>query len=568
MKTKEKNNRNKPCSCGSGKKYKKCCLGYTKRDYCENRNGVLGYDCTYVIPNDENSKGILTIEHWDGNPNNNQPDNLLTLCGNCARYKTNLCKDWETPGRNLKVVEGRNWVKPIDFIYKDWIAYCNSDTFPHIRNNIAIIVGKMGQGKTFSITEYMIPEWSKPKHNLQLVIVSAPQKGILDEIDFARSARKNDLLFTTSAIQALTWLESGERVIYTTNHQGLISKNGIKLYEYCKDNSVKHAFIIDEAHTWLCTSAKSYKQTMGHYMTKKGKYSASVYKLLSKVCSYNPYVFGLTATPNGEQTGRVPISKDETTFLIINKSCPVQLLLPKQAWIKEHGYLNLQDPTETFNKMAERIAEIENSKVNTGVKKSLLIQCCTDGNGSPYALDKVLGEVQEIYKELGVEDEHKICVMASERNESYTPNGDLQKENEESLKRMLNDMNDPLTVIIVVYKAQLGMNVHTMGGLMVLRNTDKDDGIGLSLTEFARQLMGRLVRINVADFDTFKEDFDYDFTKYYHSLSDTEKEHAIEANSFFVDIPADNKMWELAIQEFRNSYANNVQFATESLMLS
>lgn len=537
-------------------------MKYKKKEYCENCNGILGYDCTYVIPKDINSRGILTLEHWDGNPKNNQPDNLLTLCGNCAQYKTNLYEDWKTPGRNLKVVPGSNWVNPLDFITKDWVAYCNQPTFKSIRNLIGIIVGKTGQGKTFSITDKMIPEWSKPNHDLQLVVVSAPQNGILDEIDFAICARENGWLHTTNPHTALEYLENDEKVIYLSTHQGLISKNGKKLLKYSKDNEVKHAVIIDEAHTWLCTNPEVYKKVVGW---NTDGYSATLYNLLSEVCSYNPYVFGLTATPNGEQTGKVPIPNSKTSFQIINKSCPVQLLLPKQAWIKEHGYLNLQNTTETFNKVKQRIIEIENSKVNTGVKKTLLLSCSVSGYGSPYEVESVLKQVKSIYKELGINDEFKICVMTSGRNESHTPDGDIKKETEDSLKRNLNKTDNPLSVLIVVHKGTMGMNIPTLSGVMVLKRTDKDDGEGLSLTEFARQLMGRLVRINVSDSKKFKREFDYDFSEYYQSLSDSEREDAIEANSFFVDIPADNEMWELAIQEFRTSYVNDVQFATESL---
>jgi hypothetical protein len=104
-----------------------------------------------------------------------------------------------------------------------------------------------------------------------------------------------------------------------------------------------------------------------------------------------------------------------------------------------------------------------------------------------------------------------------------------------------------------------------MSGVMVLKRTDKDDGDGLSLTEFARQLIGRLVRINVLNQKSLKEQYNYDFSEYYQTLSDEEKINAIEANSFFVDIPANNEMWELAIQEFRQTYVNNVEFAIESL---
>jgi hypothetical protein len=537
-------------------------MKYTKKEYCENCNSILGYECTYTLPIDKHSNGILTIEHWDGNPNNNLPDNLLTLCGNCARYKTNLYQDWSTPGRNLKRVEGSSWVNPIDFIWKDWVAYCNSSLFPKIKNNIGIIVGKTGQGKTFSITKYMIPEWSKPKHDLQLVIVSAPQTGILDEIDFRVCAATNGWLFSDNPQSTLELLEGGYRVIHISTHKGLVSKNGKNLIKYCKATNIKHSIIIDEAHTWLCTDLEVYKQTVGW---NTNDYSAVLYNLLSEVSSYNPYVFGLTATPNGQQTGKVPINNSQTTFQIINKSCPVQLLLPKQAWIKEHTYLNLENVEETFDKIKQRIIEIENSKLITGVKKTLLLSCSIDGYNNPYEVSSVLKKVNEIYLDLGIEDDFKTCVMTSKKNESYTPDGSIEQENETSLKRKLNNNEDPLSVILVVHKGTMGMNIPTMSGVMVLKRTDKDDGNGLSLTEFSRQLMGRLVRINVCNQKDLKGKYNYDFSEYYKTLSDTERLNAIEANSFFVDIPANNQMWELAIQEFRQTYVNTVEFATESL---
>ena len=36
----------------------------------------------------------LDIDHIDGNPSNNDPLNLQTLCANCHRLKTKLNKDW------------------------------------------------------------------------------------------------------------------------------------------------------------------------------------------------------------------------------------------------------------------------------------------------------------------------------------------------------------------------------------------------------------------------------------------------------------------------------------------
>lgn len=37
----------------------------------------------------------LDIDHIDGDPSNNNPDNLQTLCANCHRLKTKLNNDWK-----------------------------------------------------------------------------------------------------------------------------------------------------------------------------------------------------------------------------------------------------------------------------------------------------------------------------------------------------------------------------------------------------------------------------------------------------------------------------------------
>lgn len=37
----------------------------------------------------------LDIDHIDGNPSNNNPENLQTLCANCHRLKTKLNNDWK-----------------------------------------------------------------------------------------------------------------------------------------------------------------------------------------------------------------------------------------------------------------------------------------------------------------------------------------------------------------------------------------------------------------------------------------------------------------------------------------
>jgi hypothetical protein len=72
-----------------------------RKDYCENTDGRLGYVCESVI----RIPAQLEVDHIDGNPKNNDPSNLQTLCSLCHKYKTLMQKDYSTPGRKkLKAV--------------------------------------------------------------------------------------------------------------------------------------------------------------------------------------------------------------------------------------------------------------------------------------------------------------------------------------------------------------------------------------------------------------------------------------------------------------------------------
>ena len=60
-----------------------------KKDYCENRDGRLGFECTATI------MGYLQLDmdHIDGNHYNNTPENIQTLCKNCHSWKSHVNED-------------------------------------------------------------------------------------------------------------------------------------------------------------------------------------------------------------------------------------------------------------------------------------------------------------------------------------------------------------------------------------------------------------------------------------------------------------------------------------------
>ena len=66
-----------------------------RKTYCENIDGRLGFKCTTTIL----MLAQLDGDHIDGNPSNNDPSNIQTLCSCCHTYKTIMNGDSKTPGR-------------------------------------------------------------------------------------------------------------------------------------------------------------------------------------------------------------------------------------------------------------------------------------------------------------------------------------------------------------------------------------------------------------------------------------------------------------------------------------
>lgn len=66
-----------------------------RKNYCENEDGRLGFVCTTTIVWD----GQLDVDHKDGDPRNNEEENLQTLCKCCHAFKSYTEKDYLSPGR-------------------------------------------------------------------------------------------------------------------------------------------------------------------------------------------------------------------------------------------------------------------------------------------------------------------------------------------------------------------------------------------------------------------------------------------------------------------------------------
>ena len=80
-----------------------------RKDYCENKDARLGFTCNTVLPTAEmleaagvdslRSHSFLEVDHINGDPKDNRPENLQTLCKHCHVIKGIQNKDHTTKGR-------------------------------------------------------------------------------------------------------------------------------------------------------------------------------------------------------------------------------------------------------------------------------------------------------------------------------------------------------------------------------------------------------------------------------------------------------------------------------------
>ena len=81
-----------------------------KKDYCENIDGRLGFECTATIVGSYQ----LDMDHIDGDHYHNVPENIQTICKNCHAVKSrenkdhlNFMKNEEFQNRLVKKVENQ-----------------------------------------------------------------------------------------------------------------------------------------------------------------------------------------------------------------------------------------------------------------------------------------------------------------------------------------------------------------------------------------------------------------------------------------------------------------------------
>ena len=378
--------------------------------------------------------------------------------------------------------------------------------------------GVTGQGKTLAVTMNHLHKLLVDADR-QIVIYSVPNNEILEKDRFEEAVeelqkllpRGQNVKFVTKPLEAIKQLKKGNKVVFATSHQGWVtkgSKYGGVLFDKIIDEDIKVAVIIDEAHTWLISCIENYPKVLGNTGTK---YEASLFRKLEQLAQKTPYIFGMTATPNREHRGVIP-PHGTMKFKFYNEMVPKELMVWKNAWFRENTFFDTNDPIQVESTLRKMLEELRDDEKITGVKQTALIQV------KPVLSDKAIegrnrrGEslyhtdlettkkiVSDLICDYNIFSRDKCIMAVMDQNSkgAFSADGSssIQYADEDELLASANDVNDDLRIIFVVNKGKAGMNIHSLGAILSLRDyNDKSDEIG-EMTEFPIQTIGRLVRL-------------------------------------------------------------------------
>lgn len=450
-----------------------------------------------------------------------------------------------------------------DYLIAPFMKKVNDKDFVHSTGVMKILTGVTGQGKTYSTAKVFIPFLANEK-NVDIFVVSVPTTEILDKDDFKKINFKVLGVSVVDNIKdALHDAELGMKVVLLTTHQGfVVSEKGKEFHDYLKNSGKTFAIFIDEAHTWLVSDVKNYKDVNG---SSNPAYEATMFKNLDKLSFYSPYIFGLTATPNAEQFGNVK-TIGNMTFEVINTLPPKKVMLSKTAYFGKETFYDYNFSTDKFaiNLLYEN-AITETFLASSKIKKTMMVSVgyynATTGYDKSYVMQITRNSLYA--QSLVGEDEMVIALMTGEKKETgvYSVNGSFQKLDEDEIKKKLNDNDDPLKIVIVVQKGKMGMNIFTLKTLFSFKPQNKKDSSGSAITEFAIQTLGRLVRLNTGlEKEEFAKKYEYDLSNYIKTLSDEEKNEVLEANTINIYLP-NTDMYKEAVSIFKDKYVSSIQTA-------
>jgi len=292
----------------------------SKKTSCENIEGTPMWG---LCKQDSYHESELQTDHKDGNPFNNDPDNIWTICSNCHQRKTDFMGDRFTAGRPTKgmpnnfcpttlkrlekIFDGDKYTLLRKSIRNKYFVLPFKDAYEN--GKINLLEGPVGFGKTYGIFVEMAPYHFAQGGRIH--IATSPMKDsqgydeILDYVLYQAQYKDgtplprfhhSDTKGGINWIQVKEQLESGDNVTIVMSDQylncGMIAEVEKLVSQY------KTLLTRDESSYAMLSSWELSKTVLGHTYPETTK--QSFFHNFKRLFTAGAITFGITATPTKE----------------------------------------------------------------------------------------------------------------------------------------------------------------------------------------------------------------------------------------------------------------------------
>lgn len=473
------------------------------------------------------------------------------------------------------------------YLVNPFLKEINSPEFAVSKNEMKLIVGTTGLGKTHAVFHYYIPELFD-NHQLDLIMYSFPMTEIYDREDAQHAQAWTRGMVLTEDITEAKELLKAERfkVLLCKTHCALVvDQKGKDFLKWLIESGKTAGWFVDEPHTWMASGAfasdedwttrrdetrskwdDNYEEVIG---SSAVDYNATLYRATEAFAIRSPYLFGTTATPQSEQRGLVDVVGN-LNYRIINEYPNLIDMMPRSAWlgiehhyeIGQNGTLEGTETQETFFKALSRHLD----KSEKYGKMSMIIKTGRSNDAFNWSRDSgVMPLIKKFIENHRPEYQNgdlRFCYMAQGGEKgfmSYNWSNHIGAT-ESEMKKALADPDDPCQFLLVIEKGRMGMNIANLGTYFSFRKADKSASHG-PILESALQEVGRLQRFWTGiPKDKFVAEYGYDMTRYIQHLPESEIAALFVRNSYDVYVP-NNRMWRGALKFLKLQLSPTVEDA-------
>lgn len=504
-------------------------MNYNKKTFCEN---ITGSPMWGTCKQKKYHASELQMDHKDGNPFNNDPSNLWTICSNCHQRKTDYMGDRLTPGRGGSVLTSSMVAKQKNELIELFTNF--NEIRKEIRDEgiltpfietydnglLNILIGATNIGKTWCIYKEMAPYHFNSGGQLHIAL--SPIKESMNYTELEEYILEADYgkvkvpIIRHSDSHKINFreiekkLRLGKNVTLIMSDQFFNSKDRpeevLKLVKKYKTLVTR-----DEASYGMLTSWEFSKDVTGNVYSEDTK--QSFYNNFKDLYDAGAIVFGVTATPNREMK---EIIGEDWNIINPDISDLNSRLIPfrksyESIKCADWGVEDYGDPTvltSELNSLFTKVTaanimldEFDTTYVNGKFHKQkitgMIVAQPDQGNG-----DKILqSDIVDALKsgECDMPSHQTMLVINAHGWEEFDSNGNLLEEGKHNeFQDKLNDPHEPAHYVVVINRAVYGVNINTLGfGLLFRKYGNQTGDTKEYITLSAEQLIGRFNRLNI-----------------------------------------------------------------------